>query len=186
MHTPPPGQGLEAGGRAGRGDLHSHTAAPMHIPGSELRALLRNDLRFNSSPFQHSHQQVTSWWISVGGSPRQRGEQTARGSRCLRKLLNFYQSPSVMTLNVDITETHLVPNIGLLIAELNQNRGPKKLGDKSQHKQPIYFLFFWGDGKKIPWLMNFRDGYKFKPHMEGTHFNEKILSCHTLLHLINP
>lgn len=143
MHTPPPDQGLQAGGRAGRGDLHSHTAAPMHIPGSELRALLRNDLRFNSSPFQHSHQQVTSWWISVGGSPRQRGEQTARGSRCLRKLLNFYQSPSAMTLNVDITETHLVPNIRLLIAELNQNRGPKKLGDKNQHKQPIYFFFFF-------------------------------------------
>lgn len=34
--------------------------------------------------------------------------------------------------------------------------------------------------------MNFRDGSKFKPHIKRTDLNENTLSCHTLLHLINP
>lgn len=34
--------------------------------------------------------------------------------------------------------------------------------------------------------MNLRDGPKFKPHIEGTDLNENVLSCHMLLHLINP
>lgn len=36
--------------------------------------------------------------------------------------------------------------------------------------------------------MNFRDGSKFKPHIERTDLtdlNENILSCQMLLHLIN-
>lgn len=34
--------------------------------------------------------------------------------------------------------------------------------------------------------MSFREGSKFKPHVEGTDLNESIVPCHTLLHLINP
>lgn len=41
----------------------------------------------------------------------------------------------------DITETGLMPNIRLLMADLHQNRGPKELTDKNQHKQTNFSFF---------------------------------------------
>lgn len=85
------------------------------MPVSELRVILRSDETLTPA--------LSDTAISRYGNtfPPNKGEQTARGSKHLNKLLDSSQSPSAMMLTVGITKTGLVPNIRVLIAELYQN-----------------------------------------------------------------
>lgn len=76
-----------------------------------------------------------------GRQPSAKGRAESKRQQVSEKASQLLPEPISNDIIGDITETGLVPNIRLLIADLHQNTGPKELRDKNQHKQPNYFFF---------------------------------------------